>query len=234
MTHRIFTATATRLLLGLAALPIALGGCSSDTPPNPDADPEAAAPSADVAAPAPAAAPQATNVGEPVPAEAQIPADTIATAFGKGSFSRDDGKLASFTVDVNFRPENVVGGKITYTSFLDDGKIDLTAEVNCGHYDTDSKRAWFGAAISENRSNQVDFKGGRFAVGQPVWFRFEESDTHPETPAKVSDLRFAGDDGYESAADFCTAKAWSEDGLRDLSAQGAVIIFALPPGMSGQ
>ncbi|MEO1575510.1 MAG: hypothetical protein AAFU65_11190 [Pseudomonadota bacterium] len=215
--------------LALAAA-LALAGCAADKAPEAEDAPAADAP-AEAAAPAPA---PAAPVGEPVPEEAQIPADTVATAFGKGSLERDDGKLASFTVDVNFRPGNVVGGKITYTTFLDDGKIDLVADVNCGHYNVDSKRAWFGAQISENKSNKVDAKGGRFAVGQPVWFRFEESDTHPQPPAKVSDLRFAGDDGYENAADFCKAQPWSEDGLRDLSAQGAVIIFALPEGMAGQ
>lgn len=225
----------TALTLTASVALTALGACAKNEAPAAE-DPAPAADAAQTADQAAKSADQTMTapVGEVVPEEAQIPADTIATAFGKGSLERDDGKLASFTVDVNFRPGNVVGGKITYTTFLDDGKIDLVADVNCGHYDVESKRAWFGGAISENKSNKADAKDGRFAVGQPVWFRFEESDQHPEPAAQVSDLSMAGDDGYDSAADFCDAQPWSEDGLRDLSAQGAVIIFALPEGMGGQ
>ncbi len=229
MTDQNPSLTALRALALAATL--ALGACAADkAPATTDAPSE---PTAD-ATPTDQSKIEPATVGEPVPEAAQIPADTVATAFGKGSLEREDGKLASFTVDVNFRPGNIVGGTITYTTFLDDGKIDLVVDVDCGHYNVDSKRAWFSGKISENKSNKPDAQGGRFAAGQPAWFRFEESDEHPKVAAKVSDLGLSGDGGYSTGKDFCDAQAWDEDGLSDLSAQGAVIIFALPEGMSGQ
>ncbi|MEM6639739.1 MAG: hypothetical protein AAF610_07540 [Pseudomonadota bacterium] len=216
--------TLLRIVVPVAAA-LCLTACGSKEAPQSE--------SASATSPSPTSASQApTSVGEPVPDDAAIPADTIATAFGKGSLERDDGELASFTVDVNFRPGNVVGGTITYSSFFEDGKLDLVASVNCGRYDTDTKRVWIGGEISQNKSTRDDLKTGGYDVGQPVWFRFEESDTHPEPAAQVSDLGFAGN-GYATAADFCADTSWSSDGLRDLSAQGAVIIFALPEGMTG-
>lgn len=213
-------------LLALSASACALSGCAPKdaTTDAPDAAPAAATQKAATSemkeiAPAKPAAPAVENA---------LPEDTQATAFGKGALERADGKIASFEFDANYTRSGPVSGRIDYTVFLDEGKIELNARVTCGHYDMTTKRAWVGGEIKANRSNHAEYKDGRFAVGQPVWFRFEESDTHPDPAAQISDLRFAGDDGFDSAKDFCAQKPWPADGMTDLSAQGAVIIFALP------
>lgn len=217
-----------------ALLALALAACSADKSAPADAADAADAAAekvADMATPAAEPAP-AAPAAEPVPPGAEIPADTLAAVFGKGTLERDDGKLATFEIDVTFQPEDKVAGTIKYTTFLDDGKIDLVAQVDCGHYEMSTTRAWLAGKIEENKSNHPEYKDGRYAAGQPVWLRFEESATHPEPPAKVSDLGFAGDGGVESSDDYCASKAWGEEGLKDLSEQGAVVIFALPAGMN--
>lgn len=211
-----------QILLALCSASFALSACApKDAAPAPETD--AADKPAMTAEPAVAAKPIAAPPS--TPADAGMPEDTQATAFGKGTFERADGKLASFTFDANYTRSGPVTGNITYTVFLDEGKIDLTAKVVCGHYDMDTKRAWVGGTVSENRSNHSEYKDGDYATGGNLWFRFEESETHPEPAAQITDMTFGGKDGAKA---FCDAKAWSEDGLVDLSAQGAVIIFALP------
>jgi hypothetical protein len=219
-------------LLALGAVTCALIACGAkDTPSTDEAATSAPAAEEKVATPpAPATQPTALTpvAPEPIPPEAAIPEDTIATVLGKGDLERADGKLAKFKYDVFYRSGGVVNGTAEYTTFLDEGKVDLTVELDCGVFDVETKRAWFGGKISDNRSNHSEYKDGRYAKGGQAWFRFEESMTHPEPPAQVADIRFAGDDGFETAAEFCKAKPWSNDGLADLSDQGAVIIFALP------
>jgi hypothetical protein len=214
----------TSTLLALCALCVALTGCS----PKDAQQDDAAAPAAAAAKTMPTPTTPATPaVATPAPENA-IPEDTQATAFGKGSFERANGKLASFEFDANYTRSGPVSGRILYSSFLDEGKIDFDAKVTCGHYDMDTKRAWIGGQITTNRSTLSGDDAKRYASGQDVWFRFEESETHPQPAAKISDIGVAGDDGFDSAASFCEKKPWSTDGLNDLSAQGAVIIFALP------
>ena len=69
----------------------------------------------------------------------------------------------------------------------------------------------------------------RYGTGQPIWFRFVESDSHPEPPAKMSPPAFAGDD-HDSEQDFCKEKGWiaGDGGVFPITAQSAVIVFALP------
>ncbi|MFK8014828.1 MAG: hypothetical protein AB8G17_05275 [Gammaproteobacteria bacterium] len=214
----------TSILLALGASAIAMTACAPKDAPTdaPDAAPAATAEKATMQDMKEIAA------ATPAVVENAMPEDTQATAFGKGALERADGKLASFEFDANYTSSGAVTGRIDYTVFLDEGKIELNAKVTCGHYDMTTKRAWVGGEVKANRSNHAEYKDGRFAVGQPVWFRFEESETHPDPAAQISDLRFAGDDGFDNAKSFCDEKPWSTDGLTDLSSQGAVIIFALP------
>ncbi len=211
-----------QILLALCSASVALSACApKNSPPESDAGKKAAM----TAQPAVAVTPAVPAPAPTTPADAGMPEDTQATAFGKGTFERADGKLASFTFDANYTRSGPVTGNISYTVFLDEGKIDLSAKVICGHYDMDTKRAWVGGEITENRSNHSAYQDGDYATGGNLWFRFEESETHPDPAAKIADMSFGSKDG---ATAFCDAKGWSADGLVDLSDQGAVIIFALP------
>lgn len=217
-------------LVAAVAACLALGACADRESSEPAA-PDAPAPTKSQA---PAPTPPAATPAPAAPPSVDIPADTVATAFGKGTFERPDGTVVTFEFDANFSKTGGVSGRVEYAWFEGNEKMDVKGRLTCGHFDLESHRAWLGGEVDVNRSTLAKFQTERYNTGAPLWFRMEEA-ADPTSQGKVSELRFGGDDNIADAAAFCESKSWMAGGggLYPIAPPGAVIIFALPEAAGG-
>ena len=152
-------------------------------------------------------------------------ASMVAASFGKGTYEMDDGSRVDFAFDAYIHDDDSVGGFFEFKGNLPGGTIDLAGDVTCFTKNSPKNVAWVGATITRNDSINPGFLRASNMAGSEIWFRVRGAGGNSKE-TRVSAPGFSGEDGVQSASDFCKKQMWEAgDAGTFVVVQGTLGIF---------
>lgn len=86
--------------------------------------------------------------------------------------------------------------------------IDFAGEIICMAVDEAQGRAWIGAVVTENNSDNPNFMQEIHEPGRDVWFRVLDTGPGSADADRTTFLGFEGAGGIITSEEYCAARIW--------------------------
>lgn len=134
---------------------------------------------------------------------------------GKGNY------LIADTFDVEFglfalaTPSGFALGGFRQSLLFQEQLVEFKGQVICLAVDPENGRAWIGAIITENNSENPSFMTEIHQPGRDVWFRVLDTGFGSKEPDRSTFMGFEGAGGIITSEDYCEAQIWPNDPPND-------------------
>lgn len=138
----------------------------------------------------------------------------IASTTGGGHFLIGGSLDVKFSFSANQHPDGTASGHSRHEVELGGLAVDFSSQVICVTVDPQTRRAWVGAVITQNRSQHPSFTQARNQPGRDIWFRVLDNGQGQAEADRSTFVGFEGDAGFITSEDYCEAMPWPENNAR--------------------
>lgn len=139
----------------------------------------------------------------------------ILLTIGHGNYLIADTFDVSFSMAAIAGPHGFARGRFRQSLIFQDQLVDFRGRVTCLAVDAENGRAWIGAVITRNDSENPSFTTEIHQPGRDVWFRVLDTGRGSEEADRSTFMGFEGAAGIITSQEYCDAQIWPNDPPND-------------------